>query len=131
MLKRSIEYILKTALKISPIVLLKGARQVGKSTLAMSLSKNYIVLDDVSTRISAKDDPNRFIQNLEKPICIDEIQKAPELLESLKLYIDKHRKNGDFLITGSANILDMKAAKDTLAGRIIELIISSKLCKLM
>ncbi len=97
----------------------------------MSLSKNYIVLDDVSTRISAKDDPNRFIENLETPICIDEIQKAPELLESLKLYIDKHRKNGDFLITGSANILDMKAAKDTLAGRIIELIISSKLCKLM
>lgn len=96
MLNRSIEHILKTALKISPIVLLKGARQVGKSTLAMSLS------------------------NLEKPICIDEIQKAPELLESLKLYIDKHRKNGDFLITGSANILDMKAAKDTLAGRIIE-----------
>jgi predicted AAA+ superfamily ATPase len=120
MLNRSIEYILKTALKISPIVLLKGARQVGKSTLAMSLSKNYIVLDDVSTRISAKDDPNRFIENLEKPICIDEIQKAPELLESLKLYIDKNRNNGDFLITGSANILDMKAAKDTLAGRIIE-----------
>ncbi|WP_141699494.1 hypothetical protein [Candidatus Marithrix sp. Canyon 246] len=49
------------------MVLLKGARQVGKSTLAMSLSKNYIVLDDVSTRISAKDDPNRFIENLETP----------------------------------------------------------------
>ena len=120
MLKRSIEPILKTALKISPLVLLKGARQVGKSTLAMNLSKNYIVLDDVSTRISAKDDPNRFIENLEKPICIDEIQKAPQLLESLKLYIDKNRKKGDFLITGSANLLDMKKTKDTLAGRIIE-----------
>ena len=121
MLNRSIEPILKIALKISPIVLLKGARQVGKSTLAMKLSKNYIVLDDVSTRISATDDPNRFIENLNKPICIDEIQKAPQLLESLKLYIDKNRTNGDFLITGSANLLDMKTAKDTLAGRIIEI----------
>ncbi len=108
MLKRSLEPILKTALKISPIVLLKGARQVGKSTLALGLCENYTVLDDVSTRISAKNDPNLFIQNLKKPACIDEIQKAPELLESLKLYSDKYRHNGNFLITGSANILYMK-----------------------
>lgn len=120
MLKRSLEPILKTALKISPLVLLKGARQVGKSTLALSLCEHYTVLDDVSTRVNAKNDPNLFIQNLKKPVCIDEIQKAPELLESLKLYIDKSRHNGDFLITGSANILDMKQTKDTLAGRIIE-----------
>lgn len=120
MLKRSLEPILKTALKISPIVLLKGARQVGKSTLALSLCENYTVLDDVSTRVSAKNDPNLFIKNLKKPVCIDEIQKAPELLESLKLYIDTSRHNGDFLITGSANILDMKQTKDTLAGRVIE-----------
>jgi len=121
MLKRSINPILKTALKISPIVLLKGARQVGKSTLSMALNQNYIVLDDVSTRINAKDDPNRFVEILQKPVTIDEIQKVPELLESLKIYIDKYRKNGDFLITGSANILDMKHTKDTLAGRIIEI----------
>ena len=121
MLKRSISLILKTALKISPIVLLKGARQVGKSTLAMDFKHHYIVLDDVSTRINAKDDPNRFVETLQKPVTIDEIQKVPELLESLKLYIDGHRNNGDFLITGSANILDMKQTKDTLAGRIIEM----------
>ena len=121
MLKRSITPILKTALKISPIVLLKGARQVGKSTLAMEFGNHYIVLDDVSTRINAKDDPNRFVETLQKPVTIDEIQKVPELLESLKIYIDKHRNNGDFLITGSANILDMKQTKDTLAGRIVEI----------
>jgi len=120
MLKRSLEAVVKTALKISPIVLLKGARQVGKSTLAMGFTPHYVVLDDVTTRINAKNDPNLFVQKLDKPICIDEIQKAPELLESLKIYIDKHRSNGDFLITGSANILDMKQTKDTLAGRIIE-----------
>ena len=121
MLKRSISPILKTALKISPIVLLKGARQVGKSTLAMEFGHHYIVLDDVSTRINAKNDPNRFVETLQKPVTIDEIQKVPELLESLKIYIDKHRNNGDFLITGSANILDMKQTKDTLARRIVEL----------
>lgn len=121
MLERSIENILSTALKISPIVLLKGARQVGKSTLAMKRNQNYIVLDDVSTRINAKEDSNRFIETLAKPVTIDEIQKVPELLESLKIYIDKKRRNGDFLITGSANILDMKTTKDTLAGRIIEI----------
>jgi len=121
MLERSIEHLVNTALKISPIVLLKGARQVGKSTLAMKRNQNYIVLDDVSTRINAKEDSNRFIETLSKPVTIDEIQKVPELLESLKIYVDKKRNNGDFLITGSANILDMKATKDTLAGRIVEI----------
>jgi len=121
MLERSIEIILNRALKISPIVLLKGARQVGKSTLAMERNHNYIVLDDISTRINAKEDAHRFIETVAKPVTIDEIQKVPELLESLKIYVDKKRHNGDFLITGSANILDMKETKDTLAGRIIEI----------
>lgn len=121
MLERSIESLVTTALSISPIVLLKGARQVGKSTLSTHLGLHYVVLDDVSVRISVKEDPIRFIQMLPKPVCIDEIQKAPELLEALKLYVDANRRNGDFLLTGSANILDMKQAKDTLAGRIIEL----------
>lgn len=119
-LKRSIEKIVLAACKISPIVFLKGARQVGKSTLAMQLFENYIVLDDVSTRVSAKNDPNLFIKKLNKPVCIDEIQKTPELLEAIKIYVDRNRKNGDFLLTGSANILNMKHTKDTLTGRIIE-----------
>lgn len=121
MLERSIESLVTTALSISPIVLLKGARQVGKSTLSTHLGPHYVVLDDISVRISVKEDPIGFIQMLPKPACIDEIQKAPELLEALKLYVDANRRNGDFLLTGSANILDMKQAKDTLAGRIIEL----------
>ncbi|MCX6061157.1 MAG: ATP-binding protein [Campylobacterales bacterium] len=121
MLERSIEILVTTALSISPIVLLKGSRQVGKSTLSTHLKLHYVVLDDISIRLSVKEDPIRFIQRLPKPACIDEIQKAPELLEALKLYVDANRRNGDFLLTGSANILDMKQAKDTLAGRIIEL----------
>ena len=89
MFKRSILSILETALKISPVVLLKGARQVGKSTLAMQIRENYVVLDDVSTRVNAKDDPVRFVETLPKPTTIDEIQKVPELLEAIKIVVDK------------------------------------------
>jgi len=121
MLKRSVLPILETALNISPVVLLKGARQVGKSTLAMEIRGNYIVLDDVATRVNAKDDPVRFVETLPKPVTIDEIQKVPELLEAIKIFVDTKRNNGDFLLTGSANILDLKQTKDTLAGRIIEI----------
>jgi len=112
---------LETALEISPIVLLSGARQVGKSTLSSKHVHNYVTLDDVDLRLSAIENPKGFTYRLEKPICIDEIQKAPNLLEAIKIDVDKDRVNGSYLLTGSANLLDMKKTKDTLAGRIIEL----------
>ena len=121
MIKRSITPILETALEISPIVLLSGARQVGKSTLSSQLFDNYAILDDIDLRLMALENPKGFINQIEKPICIDEIQKAPNLLETIKLDVDKTRVNGTYLLTGSANLLDMKKTKDTLAGRIIEL----------
>jgi len=121
MYKRSVENILKEALQISPSVLLTGARQVGKSTLCLGLDREYRVFDNLSQRAAAKHDPQGYIASLPKPVIIDEIQKVPEVLEGIKLAIDKQRVNGDFLLTGSANVLDMKKAKDTLAGRIIEI----------
>ncbi len=121
MYKRSIENILMEVLKISPAVLLTGARQVGKSTLCLSLDYNYVVFDNLSQREAADNDPVGYISNLQKPVTIDEIQKVPQVLEGIKIDIDKHHKNGEFLLTGSANVLDMKKAKDTLAGRIIQL----------
>ncbi len=121
MIKRSIAPLLETALEISPIVLLSGARQVGKSTLSSNFFKNYVTLDDVDLRVTAIDNPKGLINRLEKPICIDEIQKAPNLLEAIKIDVDQERVNGSYLLTGSANLLDMKKTKDTLAGRIIEL----------
>ncbi len=121
MKKRSTTPILETALKISPIVLLGGARQVGKSTLSGSLFDNYAILDDVDLRINALENPKGFLNRIDKPVCIDEIQKVPSLLEAIKLVVDKDRINGSYLLTGSANLLDMKKTKDTLAGRIIEL----------
>ena len=104
MYKRSAENILNEALAISPTVLLSGARQVGKSTL---------------------NDPIGYVETLPKPITLDEIQKVPELLEGIKIAVDKKRVNGTFLLTGSANVLDMKRAKDTLAGRVIEIVLWS------
>ena len=86
---RSIEYILKEALKVSPSVLLSGARQVGKSTLCLLLDREYRVFDNLSQREAAKYDPEGYIASLPKPITIDEIQKVPEVLEGIKLDIDK------------------------------------------
>jgi len=121
MYKRSAENILKVALSISPAVLLSGARQVGKSTLCLSLENEYRVFDNFTERAAALNDPIGYISTLPKPITLDEIQKVPELLEGIKISIDKQRINGTFLLTGSANVLDMKKAKETLAGRIIEI----------
>jgi len=121
MYERTAKAIVDEALKTFPCVLISGARQVGKSTLALNLDMNYVVFDDLTQREAALNDPVGYIQNLSKPICIDEIQKVPQVLEAIKLYIDKHRINGNFLLMGSANILDMKKTKESLAGRIIEI----------
>ncbi len=121
MLKRSIDSILQEALLISPAVLISGARQVGKSTLCLTRENEYRVFDNLSDRESAYNDPMGYIASLPKPITLDEIQKVPQVLDGIKLAIDTNRINGDFLLTGSANVLDMKQTRDTLAGRIIEI----------
>lgn len=123
MLTRSIREKLRLALKISPVVLLSGARQIGKSTLSIELLENYLTFDDGELKLQAKENPKGFLRTVNKPICLDEIQKAPRLLEYIKINVDQKRENGDFLLTGSANILDNKEVKDTLAGRIIELVL--------
>ena len=121
MYKRSVDTLLKIALEMSPSVLLTGARQVGKSTLCLDLEREYRVFDNLSQREAALHDPEGYIASLPRPVVIDEIQKVPEVLEGIKLAVDQQRVNGDFLLTGSANVLEMKKAKDTLAGRIVEI----------
>jgi len=123
MYKRSAEVLLHEALAISPSVLLSGARQVGKSTLCLSFPYEYRVFDNLTERAAALNDPVGYVSTLPKPVILDEIQKVPEVLEGIKIEIDRERHNGDFLLTGSANVLDMKKTKDTLAGRVIEIVL--------
>ncbi len=106
------------AMKHFPVVLITGARQVGKSTLALMVMDNYITLDDITAYSSAKADPHSFIESLKKPIVIDEIQKVPELMNAIKIDVDRKRINGSYLLTGSANIMAYKDIADNLAGRI-------------
>ena len=123
MIKRHLEPLVLEALQQFPVVLVTGARQVGKSTLVQALCQgawpaSYVTLDDRTTLDAALTDPDGFIAANPGPIAIDEIQRAPDLLRAIKLQVDRHRKPGRFLITGSANILTLKTVSETLAGRI-------------
>ncbi len=118
-IQRLIEQDIKEYRAFFPALLISGARQTGKSTLSLHLDiQNYITLDDINIYEVAKNNPKGFIESLKKPVIIDEIQRLPELLISIKEYIDKNRKNGEFILTGSANLKGFKAVSDSLAGRI-------------
>lgn len=122
MIKRNITLNIIDALTDTPVVLLNGARQTGKSTLVKWLSEThhparYITLDDSNILSAAVADPAGFLAGFHEPLIIDEIQRAPELFLAIKSIVDKHRKPGRFLLTGSANVLLLPKLADTLAGR--------------
>lgn len=120
MYKRHVSPLLEDALKDTPVVLLNGARQTGKSTLAQSLSpqgRRYFTLDDHVTLAAVKHDPAGFIAGLDGPVTLDEVQRAPELFLALKAAVDRNRQPGSFLLTGSANVLLLPGVADSLAGR--------------
>ncbi|HHH52269.1 MAG TPA: ATP-binding protein [Bacteroidetes bacterium] len=118
-LKRNITEDLNEYRKYFPVLLISGARQVGKSTLALHLNiENYLTLDDINIYAMAKNDPKGFIEKLEKPVIIDEAQRLPQLMITIKEYIDKERINGEFVLTGSASLQGFKDISDSLAGRI-------------
>ena len=103
-------------------VLVTGARQVGKTTmlkhLAAEQSRTYVSMDNTMSRALAKSDPVLFFQTYKPPIIIDEIQKAPELFEQIKIICDNSEERGLFWLTGSQQYKMMKSARETLAGRI-------------
>jgi uncharacterized protein len=124
MFTRTITEQITVALQDTPVVLLVGARQTGKSTLVEGLAAErkmqYLTLDDVNLLALAKADPSAFVSNYRSKgaVVIDEIQRAPELFLPLKAYVDRHRVPGGFLLTGSANVLTLPKVADSLAGRI-------------
>lgn len=102
----------------TPAVCLIGPRQCGKSTLARTFTdRAYVTLDDDNFLHLAKSDPAGFVASLPPRVILDEVQRAPELLRSLKLAIDRDRSPGRFLLTGSANLLMVPQLSDSLAGR--------------
>lgn len=102
---------------------LLGARQVGKSTLALEIARSdhladYISLDDPAAARAARSDPVEMIANLSGPAVIDEIQRAPDLLLAIKQKLDADNSRGQFLLTGSADLLTLPTIADALPGRV-------------
>src|SRR3990170_393516 len=110
---------LKAALRDTPVVCLLGPRQSGKTTLARTLEPRYayITFDDDAALAFAKSDPTGFVAALPGRAILDEIQRVPELLRTLKLAVDRDRRPGHFVLTGSANLLLLPGLGDSLAGR--------------
>ena len=103
-------------------VMVVGARQVGKSTMLKHLAKGqnrtYVTMDDTQLRIFAQTDPKLFLQTYQPPLLIDEVQKAPELFEEIKILCDESDERGQFWLTGSQSKKLVKKAGDSLAGRL-------------
>ncbi len=120
--KRDIVKTLKAALNDMPVVVLTGMRQVGKSTLLRMQpeirDRKYISLDDFAILETARGNPESLLAG-DEPVSIDEAQKCPELLDAIKVSVDKNRVPGRFLLSGSANFSLLKGIAESLAGRAI------------
>jgi len=103
----------------TPVVLVNGPRQCGKTTLVrteLDPQRAYYTLDDDTTLASVRSDPTGFIRDIDIAM-IDEVQRAPDLLRAIKRSVDDDRRPGRFLLTGSANILTLPTVAESLAGR--------------
>lgn len=109
-----------SALKEMPVVVITGMRQTGKTTFIQKQpglqQRRYITFDDFPQREAAKSDPDSFVRS-EELLTIDEAQKSPEIFTAIKKVVDKKRKPGQFLLSGSANFGLLKGVTETLAGR--------------
>jgi predicted AAA+ superfamily ATPase len=112
----------KEALKVRRVIVISGARQTGKTTLAKQVfdeKKNPFKPLDLKIYLNAaKNDPSGFVQNKSGTMVIDEIQKAPELISEIKYIVDRDNRPGQYLLTGSANIQSLPSVSESLAGRV-------------
>lgn len=116
------ENILKAS-RDTPVIMVCGARQTGKSTLFDHLRKEipnlvYKTFDDVTTLSIAQKNPQAFLEGLARPLVLDEVQHVPALFQAIKYFVDLDRKPGQFFLTGSANVLTIPKISESLAGRI-------------
>jgi hypothetical protein len=109
------------ALADSPVVLIHGPRQCGKTTLARQVADDegftYLSFDDDVQRAAAQADPVGYVADLPERVVLDEVQRVPEIFTSLKSAVDARREPGRFILTGSANVLLVPKLADSLAGR--------------
>jgi predicted AAA+ superfamily ATPase len=123
LIARGIESELRDILSVSRAAAITGPRQAGKSTLAKQLQAagvvpHYFTLDDEATRVAARADPDGFALSLPRPAVIDEVQRAPDLMLAVKQILDNDPALGQFLLTGSADLLTARVVADALPGRV-------------
>ncbi|RLE35384.1 AAA family ATPase, partial [Candidatus Acetothermia bacterium] len=118
---RFIERSLAEALSDTPVVLIHGPRQCGKTTLAQTFGKArgyaYFSFDDDVAAAAARADPVGFVSDLPARAILDEVQRVPDVFTALKLAVDRDRTPGRFILTGSANVLLIPRLADSLTGR--------------
>src|SRR5437016_4813496 len=116
---RLLQASLAHALSVMPVVVVTGARQTGKTTLVRELasdhSRLYLTLDDLDVLEQAERAPDDLVGRSDR-VTIDEVQRATQLLHSVKRAVDARRTRGRFLLTGSANLLLMRRVAESLAG---------------
>ena len=122
MIQRNLTAVLEEALSDTPVVLLHGARQTGKSTLARWMGEvvhpaRYLSMDDAGVLAAAKSDPAGFLAGVDRPVILDEVQRAPELFLAMKSEVDHDRRAGSFFLTGSGNVFLLPTLSESLAGR--------------
>ena len=110
------------ALSDTPVVLVNGARQTGKTTLVQPAEsplsdRQYLTFDDPSILAAAKGDPSGFVSGLTLPVTLDEVQRVPEIFPAIKIAMDRKRQPARFLLTGSADVLLLPKLSESLAGR--------------
>lgn len=112
---------LRESLVDSPVVLIHGPRQSGKTTLARVVAEpmghSYLTFDDDVLRASVEADPAGFVAELPQRVILDEVQRVPSLFTAIKRTVDRDRAPGRFILTGSANVLLVPKLSDSLAGR--------------
>jgi hypothetical protein len=122
MFPRALGSSIRAALADTPAIFLHGARQTGKTTLVQSFLKDgssttYLSLDKAHVLEAASADPEGFVSRLETPVILDEVQLEPALFRALKVEIDRDRRPGRFLLTGSAHLLVLPQLAESLVGR--------------
>lgn len=122
---RALSPVVEQALRDHPVVVLVGARQTGKTTLVRHLPsadrRTYLTLDDLDLLALAEQRPADLLARARRAATIDEIQRVPALLHEIKREVDRSRRRGRFLLTGSANLLLMRTVSESLTGRAIYL----------